>query len=178
MERWNILATAHEGRRDTLLGRLRRLAPFRPAGYRNVLIAQVEDQADFLERLRAVLAEDRVLAEALARIVPVEVTLRFDPTAAADSLAAAAEPLIPRLAGGSFFVRVERRGFKGRLHTPTLERELGDRVWRALEARGEHPRVAFRDPDAILVVETLGERAGLGIVPRALRGTYPFVNLR
>ena len=67
---------------------------------------------------------------------------------------------------------------KGRLHTPTIERALGDRVWRALEARGHVPRVDFRDPDAVLVVETVGDDAGLGVVTRALREEFPFVRVR
>jgi tRNA(Ser,Leu) C12 N-acetylase TAN1 len=67
---------------------------------------------------------------------------------------------------------------KGRVHSPTFERALGDRVWQALEARGEKPRVDFRDPDAVLVVETIGEQAGLAVITRELRQAYPFVKLR
>jgi tRNA(Ser,Leu) C12 N-acetylase TAN1 len=95
-----------------------------------------------------------------------------------DTVAAAAERLLDRLAGGSFFVRLERRGLKGRLHTPTFERELADRVWRALEARGHAPRVAFDDPDAVLVVETIGDEAGLAVLTRELRREFPFVKIR
>ena len=40
------------------------------------------------------------------------------------------------------------------------------------------PRVAFRDADAAIVIETLGDRAGIGIVDRALRSAYPFVRVR
>src|SRR2546430_1478556 len=90
----------------------------------------------------------------------------------------AAEPFIARLAGGSFFVRLERRGLKGRLHTPTVERALGDHVWRALEARGHTPRVEFKDPDAVLVLETIGDEAGIAVITRALRAQHPFVKIR
>src|SRR6185369_10221668 len=119
-----------------------------------------------------------LLPTALAKIVPVETIVRFDPMTAADTFATAAEPLLDRLADQSFFVRLERRGMKGRLHTPTLERALGDRVWRALEARGYKPRVEFRDPDAVLVVETVGDEAGVGVITRALRMEFPFVRVR
>jgi tRNA(Ser,Leu) C12 N-acetylase TAN1 len=67
---------------------------------------------------------------------------------------------------------------KGRLHTPTLERDLADRVWRMLEARGRVPRVDFGDPDGVLVVETLGDQAGITLLPRALRAKYGFVRVR
>ena len=175
---WNVLATAAEGRRDALLIGLKRLGRFRPAGYRNVVIGMVDDPAAFLEQVRASLASDPLLPTALGKVVPIEVVVRFEPGAPVAELAAAAEPLLAHLAGGSFFVRVERRGLKGRLHSPTVERELGDHVWGVLAARGHTPRVDFRDPDVVLVVETLGDQAGLGVVTRARRAAYPFVRVR
>ncbi len=178
MEEWNVLATAHEGRRDALLTALRRLARFRPGGYRNVLICTVDDPHQFLRQVADALRRDTLLATALARVIPIDVTLHFDPNDAASTIAAGAEPLVDRLAGGTFFVRVERRGLKGKLHSQTLERALGDLVWRALEARGHQPRVSFHDPDAVLVVETLGDRVGLAVLPRALRAEFPFVLVR
>ncbi len=175
---WNLLATSVEGQRDALLEALRRLAPFRPGGYRNVVKAQVDDPRAFLGRVREALATDRLLPTSLAKLVPLDVQIRFEAATAADSFAAAAEPLLDRLGAGSFFVRLERRGLKGRLHSPTLEREVADRVWRALEARGRTPRVDFRDPDAVLAIETLGDEAGLVVLDRALRIEFPFVKIR
>lgn len=178
MRPWNVLSTSLEGRRDALLISLRRLGEFRPGGYRNVVIGQVETPAVFFDRVRDALAADLLLPTALAKVIPVERTLRFDPVDPLPALASAAEDFLDRLATGSFFVRLERRGLKGRLHSPTLERELADHVWRALEARGHAPRVDFGDPDAVLIVETLGDEAGLGLVSRALRREYPFVKVR
>ena len=178
MASWNVLATSLEGRRDALLIALRRLGKFRPGGYRNVVVGAVDDRAAFLDRVRDALGSDPLLPTALAKVVPIELTVRFDPAAPVATLAAAAEPLLGRLAGGSFFVRLERRGLKGRLHSPTVEREIGDHVWKALEARGHVPRVDFRDPDAVLVIETLGDQAGLTVLDRPLRHDYPFVKIR
>jgi tRNA(Ser,Leu) C12 N-acetylase TAN1 len=178
MPPWNVLATSLEGRRDALLIALRKLGKFRRGGYRNVIVGRVEDVPAFLAAVREVLSSEPLLPTALAKVVPVETIVRFDPMNAAATFATAAEPLLDRLAGGTFFVRLERRGMKGRLHTPTLERDLGDRVWKALEARGHAPRVEFRDPDAVLVVETVGEEAGIGVITRAMRAEFPFVKIR
>jgi tRNA(Ser,Leu) C12 N-acetylase TAN1 len=175
---FDVLATSLEGRRDALLVALRRLGRFRPGGYRNVVVGSVDDRAAFLDRVAEGLARDPLLPTALARLLPIDLTLRFTLDSALDDLATAAEPLIDGLAGDAFFVRVERRGLKGRLHTPTLERGLADRVWRMLEARGRTPRVDFGDPDGVLVVETLGDQAGLVLLPRALRERYRFVRIR
>lgn len=175
---WNVLATSLEGRRDALLGALRRLAPFRPSGFRNVVVAELDDPVAFLARVQQAWDAGPGLRTALARVVPIGARTVIAPDTAVDALAAAAEPLLDRLAGGSFFVRVERRGLKGRLHTPTVERALGERVWRALEARGAVPRIDFGDPDAVLLVETLGDQAGLAVIDRALRRAHPFVRVR
>jgi tRNA(Ser,Leu) C12 N-acetylase TAN1 len=163
---WNVLATSLEARRDALFVALRRLGRFRPGGYRNVIVGVVEAPAAFLYAVREALAHDPLLPTALAKVVPIETTLRFDPADPVPALAAAVEPFL------------ERRGLKGRLNTPSVEREVGDHVWRALEARGATPRVDFRDPDAVLVIETLGDQAGLAVLPRALRTAYPFVRIR
>jgi len=178
MAGWNVLATSLEGHRDTLLMQLRRFGRFRGAGYRNVVVGQVEEVPVFLERVREALARDPFLPSALAKLVPIEKTVRIEARNAATTLTEAAEPFLDRLAGGSFFVRLERRGLKGQLHSPTLEREVADPVWRALESRGTHPRVDFRDPDNILVIETIGDEAGLTVLSRALRHDYPFVKVR
>jgi tRNA(Ser,Leu) C12 N-acetylase TAN1 len=175
---WNVLATALEGRRDALLIALRRLGRFRRGGYRNVVVGHVDDPPGFLRGVRDALASDPLLPTALAKVVPIEATVRFEATNAVDVVANAVEPFVERLAGGSFFVRLERRGLKGRLHTPTFERDLADRVWRALESRGHTPRVDFKDADAVLVVETIGDEAGLAVLTRALRREYPFVKIR
>jgi len=175
---FDVLATALEGRRDALLIALRRLGRFRPGGYRNVVVGTVDDRSTFLDRVADALTGDPLLPTALARLLPIDRTVRFELGAAAEELARAAEPLVDTLAGGAFFVRVERRGLKGRLHTPTLERELADRIWRMIESRGGTPRVDFRDPDGVLAVETVGDQAGLAMLTRDVRGRYPFVRIR
>ena len=55
---------------------------------------------------------------------------------------------------------------------------MAEPIWRALERRGATPRVDFADPDSILVIETVGEEAGLAVLGRALRRDYPFIKVR
>jgi tRNA(Ser,Leu) C12 N-acetylase TAN1 len=178
MADWNVLATSLEGQRDMLLGLLRGFGRFRRAGYRNVVVGRVDDVPAVLDRVRDALAHDPFLPSSLAKLVPIEKTVRIDARNAAATLAEAAEPFVDRLACGSFFVRLERRGLKGQIHSPTLEREVADPIWRALESRGVKPRVDFADPDNILVIETVGDDAGLAVLDRALRRDYPFVKVR
>jgi tRNA(Ser,Leu) C12 N-acetylase TAN1 len=172
-----VLATALEGRRDALLAALRPLGTFGGSGYRNVLVGFVPDVTAFLEAVREELLRGGLLSSALARVVPVELHTEIDPADAAAMLAAAAEPLLDRLATGTFYVRVERRGLKGKIDSAALERDVGTRLWRALEARGQVPRVVFHDPDHVLAIETLGRNAGLALLSRTLRMRYPFVRV-
>src|SRR5438477_2776333 len=97
MPAWNVLATSPEGRRDALLIALRKLGKFRRGGYRNVVVGQVDDVPAFLAAVREALAAEPLLPTALAKVVPVETIVRFDPMTAADTFAAAAAPLLDRL---------------------------------------------------------------------------------
>jgi hypothetical protein len=116
------------------------------------------------------------LGAALGRVPLIERTPRLDPNDAPP--APRRDPAAPAVAGGSYFVRPERRGLRDARHATDVERTLGAALWRALEGAGHTPRVAFRDADAAVVIETLGDRAGIGIVDRALRSAYPFVRIR
>lgn len=177
MRGWNVLATAIEGERAGLQGGLKRLARFGGGGYRNILVARVEDVSRFLDDLAEALATDARLRFGLARVVPVETTLRFAPDDPVPGLAKAAEAFLDRLAGGSFYVRLERRGLKGTVHSAVIERGVGEHLYRLLEARGCAPRVDFSDPDNVVAIETLGDEAGIGLVSRAMRERYPFVRI-
>src|SRR5262249_22098809 len=164
-----MLATSVEGARPVLLAGLRRHGRFRGGGYRNVAIGTVGDVPGFLAALRDDVARDPVLAGAVGRVLPIECTLRLDAGDPLSSIQAAVEALHPRLGGGSFFVRLERRGLHGSLHSTDVERLLGATLWRAMEAAGHAPRVTFADPDVVVAVETLGDRAGIALVTRDLR---------
>ncbi len=84
---------------------------------------------------------------------------------------------VERLAGRRFHVRVERRGHKGIIDMHALEKVLGEHVYSALEQRGERPVVQLRDPDAVAVIEIVGEVAGAGLITRELRERFPFVKI-
>lgn len=177
VEAWNVLVTAHEGRRAELFPLLRRHGRFVGAGYRNVVIGWVDDRTAFFEAIRAELEARPALGAVLARAVPVDRVVQIDPLDPLAGLEPAVRELAPQLAGGSFHVRLERRGLKGSLHTAELERALGTVVWRTLEAMGHAPRVRFQDADRILAIETLGTRAGIGVIDRAMRQRWAFVRV-
>ena len=84
---------------------------------------------------------------------------------------------LERLAHKSFHVRVHKRGPGKALSAHELERALGERMLGELAARGTPGRPSFADPDAILVVEIVDERAGIALFDRERRQRWPFLRL-
>ena len=172
------MATALEGQRDGLRLGLKRLGRFRGSGFRNIVIGEVPDPIAFLTEVAAAFATDRYLQTSLGKLIPMDLVVRFRVETAVETLAAAAEPFLDRIGSGTFFVRMERRGLRHELHASDTERAVGERLVAALQARGHTPRVRFTDPDYVVIIESVGEEAGLALISRAIRATFPFVRVK
>jgi tRNA(Ser,Leu) C12 N-acetylase TAN1 len=173
---WNLVVTAHGGRRHDLVHALRPIVRLVRAGYAEVLVGRTDDVEACLAAIAARAADPVFAAEILARVVPVERTFALAPEIEPQlvvEIGSIADTLVDR----SFHVRVERRGHKHLLQSDHLERVLGTTLVDALRARGHTPRVTFDDPDVIVAVELIGDAAGIGLVPREMRARYPFVRL-
>jgi tRNA(Ser,Leu) C12 N-acetylase TAN1 len=48
----------------------------------------------------------------------------------------------------------------------------------ALDKDGKKVQIAFEDPDTFVIVETAGNRAGVGLITRAMRERYPFIRAK
>jgi tRNA(Ser,Leu) C12 N-acetylase TAN1 len=177
MRPWNVLATSLEGRRPALLAALRRLGTFWGAGYKNVLVGRVDDHDAFLEAVRERLGTDFLLESSLTKIVPVEYVAEFDGPRLTEVVVALIAPAAPRLSGKTFYVRLERRGFKGVVHTPTVERAVGEALLHAAAHHGRPATVTFQDPDLIVALETTGSLVGVALLSRELRSRFPFVRV-
>jgi hypothetical protein len=70
-----------------------------------------------------------------------------------------------------------RRGFKGKLSSPDEERFLDKVLLEALERAGTPGHITFENPDAIVVVETLGQRCGMSYWTREDLQRYSFVKV-
>ena len=79
------------------------------------------------------------------------------------------------IGSGSFYVRIERRGHAGEIHSQHLEQELDSALRKSLEERGHTPSVDFKDPDFILAAETLDDECGMGLITRTMRKRFSFV---
>ncbi len=174
---WNVVVTCRQGGQRAVRRALHPLVRLRRSGFRNVLVGHVEDVEAFLAAAGELLARRPKLAASLGKVLPVERTFAIDVARFHEQLQSEAAPLLDRLVERSFHVRVERRGHKGVINTHATERALGDYLYEALRARGQHPTVRFTDPDVVVAVEVLGEVAGVSLITRELRQRLPFVRI-
>jgi tRNA(Ser,Leu) C12 N-acetylase TAN1 len=174
---WNLIVTAQEGMAQDLRRALRPVVALRGSGFRNVFAARVDDPDAALVAAGALLERQPFVALWLARMLPIARTFTVDLARLDAQLTDEVAPLLDRLAGRTFFVRVERRGHRGAVHAHATEQTLGTSIFTALERRGDEPRVRFTDPDVVVAVELLGDVGGLALVTRDQRRRFPFVRV-
>ncbi len=179
MHDWNVVVTVREGGFNRARRVLREFGSVCPTGFLNVLALRVDDPGPLLEGLAEKVSVKPGLLDTLGRVVPVTQTFSFQSPEEFEAKARqAALAWVPELAGKAFHVRLHRRGFKGRLSSPEEERFLDGTLLEALEKAGTPGRITFEDPDAILAVETVGNRAGLSLWTRADLQRYPVLGLK
>lgn len=176
-EAWNVLATAKDRDQRHLARRLKRYGDFHWTPFRGVLIGRVEDHEAFFEQLQRSEEERPGFLDPLAKLVPIDRVIAFTVETFAERLKEAVLLYAERIGSGSFYVRIERRGHKEAIHSQQLEQELDQALRDALVARGQSPTVAFKDPDLIVVVETVGDVCGVGAITRDQRARFPFVRV-
>jgi len=175
---WNILATVREGRMFGARSFLREFGPVHKSDFRNILVMKTDDIPLFMEKLRARMEEIPEASSLVGRIVPATHTLTFTSSEIFESrVKGIVSDWIPNLASKSFHVRIHRRGFKGRLSGIDEERFLDAFLLESLEKEGNPGRITFIDPDVIIAIETIAQRAGLALFTREDLQRYPYLRL-
>lgn len=178
MHDWNVVVTARDDGFARTIRLLRDLGMARRTHFFNVLVMNVDNVRDFLEAVRESYLRDAAVARYLARVSPAHATFSFSDAAEFDRKARELVRLLaPKLAGRSFHVRMHRRGLHGELSSPTEEVGLDTEIQDALRESGSNARITFHDPDAIVSVETVGNRAGIALWTREDLDRYPFLGL-
>lgn len=176
---WNVIVTvlAGPGHQKGLLQGLKAHGEFHATDFKYVCYGRVADPTGFLETVRTAQQSEEGWTRYLARLVPVERTFRFSADDFIARLKSAVTPFARRMGTGRFFVRVERRGMLGRLHSQEAERAVADHLIDLLASRGARLTTDFADPDWIVACETLGAEAGVALLDRAMRLRYPFLQV-
>ena len=178
MEDWNVVVTVRNHRFAQAWPLLETFGQVAKTAFYNVLVVKVGNSREFLNDLHARLAAVPAIAECIARVAPVTQTFLFQtPEAFERQIVAALTPWLPGLEGQSFYVRMHRRGFKGRLKSQEEERFLDHYILKTLAEAGQTATVEFHDPDVVIDVETVGQRAGLAVWRREELARYPLVKV-
>jgi tRNA(Ser,Leu) C12 N-acetylase TAN1 len=175
---WNILATAFMRRERALLKLMRNFGEFKGSGYRDVLLGKVEDVHAFLEQMETLCREQPRKVSPLSQIVPIEKTFEFSPSDFRDGLKEAISPYAENLENSKFYVRIKRRGHKGELSSQEIEKEMAAFILDFIGEAGKQAQVSFEDPDKFIIVETIENRAGVGLITREMRERYPFIKVK
>jgi len=178
MKGWNVVVSVREGRFSEACGLLENYGAVSKTEFYNVLVMQVHGVQQMLDAFHRRTVEDLESLSCVSRLVPVTHTFCFQTSQEFE--AKAKETVlawVPKLGGKSFHVRMHRRGFKAKLSSPDEEHFLDDVLLEALKNAGLPGRMSFENPDAIIVVETVGPRAGLSFWEREDMQRYPFLRL-
>jgi tRNA(Ser,Leu) C12 N-acetylase TAN1 len=177
---WNVVVTTCSGADAFRLvrDRLCEFGQVSRTDYWNVLVLCVDDVDEFLEDVEALATCNPSFASAISRVMPVTHTFSFQsPEEFEGHACRVAREWLPRLQGTSFHVRMHRRGFRGRLSSQEEERFLDRFILDGLAANQSQARVDFDDPDCIIAVESVGQRAGMSLWTRVELQRYRLLKL-
>jgi tRNA(Ser,Leu) C12 N-acetylase TAN1 len=174
---WNVVVTAKDHEQRHLARCVKRLGDFWWTPCLGLLVGRVEDHEAFCEQLRRGEEERPGLLRPLARLVPIDRTFTFQVEHLPAQLDRAVLAYADRIDSGSFYVRIERRGHAGDIHSQPLEQELGRTLLGHLREQSAAPLIDFKEPDAIVAVELIGDECGVGLITRTMRERFPFVKV-
>jgi tRNA(Ser,Leu) C12 N-acetylase TAN1 len=178
MKEWNILATAAREQERYLLRFLNEYGEFKGSGFRDVVLGRVEEIDAFLRTLENLREENPIKLNPLSQIVPLEKTFHFDLSDFKDKLKEMLSSYVDRIENKKFYLRVKRRGHKGEISSLEVEKEVADFIMGSLEKAGKKAQVSFNDPDCILIVETIGNWAGVGFITKEMKEKYSFIRIK
>jgi tRNA(Ser,Leu) C12 N-acetylase TAN1 len=178
MQDWNVVISLREYGFKKAFKVLQGFGAVYQTDFFNVLAMKVSDIHRFLDNLQEWIDNNPNFLSVLARVIPVTDTFVFD---SAEEFEAKGKKIVlqwlPQLANKEFHVRMHRRGFKGRISSLDEEHFLGGILLDALEEAGTPGHLNFDNPDAIIVVETLEQWAGIACWSREYLERHPWMRV-
>lgn len=173
---WNVVVTTPKDGFTLACKLLEEFGRVRRTHFYNVIVVKVADTEKLLEGLADLAARNPMFKGAISRVAPAQCAFNF---ASVEEFEARSREIalawVDDLAGKTFHVRMHRRGFAERLSSQDEERFLDRALLEALEAAGNPGAIAFDDPDAVIAIDTVDNRAGLSLWTREDLARYPFL---
>ena len=173
MKDWNVVVSVFQDGYRRALRALQTLGVAERSPYHHVLVMKVDDPAVLLEAIEKRTEENPALYDAISRVAPAMRNFDFlSEEEFVEKAKAIFREWLPRLAGRSLHVRLRRRGTKHELRTQEAERLLNDAIVDAAASAGMPSTISFTNPDVVIEVDTINNRAGLGLWTREELARY------
>lgn len=167
MKDWNVVVSIYQDGFRRALRALREFGQVERSRYHNVLLMKADDPLTLLAAIEDKTEKSTALYDAISRVAPALRSVEFH---SSDELRDKLKPILlewaPRLAERSFHVRLHHRGGRHELATPDAERAFDDLLLDATKAAGTPARISFTDPDAVIAIDTVDDRAGVALWAR------------
>jgi tRNA(Ser,Leu) C12 N-acetylase TAN1 len=164
---WNVVITIYQEGLTRTLHALHDLGTIERTAYYNILVMRVDDPRETLAAIERRTDERPALYDAISRVAPAMRNFQFQ---SAETFQEAAKSILlewtPQLAGRSFHVRWHRRGTKHDLRKSDMERFFDGVVIEATKLDGQPATVSFTDPDVVVAIDTIDDRAGMALWTR------------
>jgi tRNA(Ser,Leu) C12 N-acetylase TAN1 len=167
MRDWNVVVSIYQDGFRRTVRALERLGAVERSPYHNVLVLKVEEGMSFLKAVERQTEESPALYDTIARVAPAMRNFEFwSAEEFKERAISVLREWTQQLAGRSFHVRLHRRGARQDLRTPDTEKFLNDVVLAATTESGMPGRVSFTDPDIVVAIDTVDDRAGMALWTR------------
>ncbi len=167
MNDWNVVISVYQDGYRRALRALKEFGPVERSPYYNVLLMRVEEPTALLAAIERRTETDTALYDAVSRVAPAMRTVEFHSMEEfTEGLKSVLLEWSPRLAGCSVHVRLHRRGGRHDLPTPDAERLFDDLLVQATAAAGAPCKISFTEPDVVIAIDTVDDRAGIGLWTR------------
>jgi tRNA(Ser,Leu) C12 N-acetylase TAN1 len=164
---WNVIVSIYQDGFKRALRALREFGSVERSPYYNVLVMTVEDPIALLEAIEKRTEGRPALYDAISRVAPAVRSLEFHSAEEfKDKVKSILLEWSPRLKGRSFHVRLHRRGGRHDLRTLDAERFFDDALVEATTMAGTAGKISFTDPDVVIAVDTIDDRAGMALWTR------------
>ena len=167
MRDWNVVISIYQDGFRRVIHALKDLGTVERSLYYNVLVMKADDAIGLLESVERKTEESPALYDAISRVAPAMRNFEFR---SADEFKEKAGSMLrewsQRLAGRSFHVRLHQRGAIHELETSDTEKFLDDTALAATSEIGAPGKLSFTDPDIVVAIDTVDDRAGVALWAR------------
>ena len=173
---WNVLIEVRQHSFSPAYLLLEKFGKVYQSDFENILLLKVANIPQFMESFNQKLLKNPSLKELYNRVVPITSSFSFQ---SSEEFETKAKEIVfdwmPKLAGKKFYVRMHRTGFKDRIDRHEEETFLDLIILQELERIGKPGEIGGLNPDVIVTVETISERAGLSCWTRQDLENYPWL---